>query len=107
MRSMEKYRDQLSITWFAFEYSATFWQAIHASTGKTREDLIQEYGKAILFDYSYKYFYHDGYGKEYRIFNIDNDDSNYSYKYLLACLLSYYQQHLIFEENSTQAKNFL
>jgi hypothetical protein len=60
-----------------------------------------------LFDYSYKYFYHDGYGKDYRIFNIDDDKADYGYKYLLACLLSYYQQHLIFGENSTQVKKFL
>lgn len=102
----KKYRDQLSINWFAFEYSATFGQAIHATTWKAREELIQEYGKAILFDYSYKYFYHDGYGKEYRIFNITDDAASYSYKYLFACLLSYYQQHLIFAENTVQAKKF-
>jgi hypothetical protein len=39
------------------------------------KDLEQEYAKCILFDYSYKYFYSDGYGKEYRILNLE-DDSN-------------------------------
>ena len=30
----------------------------------------QSYGKAIIFDYSYRYFYGDGYGKEYDILNL-------------------------------------
>ena len=30
----------------------------------------QSYGKAIVFDYSYRYFYGDGYGKEYNILNL-------------------------------------
>jgi hypothetical protein len=34
------------------------------------EALAHQYGKAIIFDYSYKYFYNDGYGKEYRIYNL-------------------------------------
>ena len=33
----------------------------------------QVYARCILFDYSYKYFYNDGYGKEYRILNLEDD----------------------------------
>ena len=29
--------------------------------------LTAEYGKAIAFDYSYRHFYNDGYGKDFRI----------------------------------------
>ena len=102
------YRDQLSETGFAFEYSATFGQAISASTGKTKTALEQEYAKSTIFDYSYKYFYNDGYGKEYKILNI-NDDSNAVFvrKYLTANLLSFYQQILIYAENEKLAINFL
>ena len=53
----------LSEDGFLLEYSATFKQAIGAATKSVREDLLSEYGKAILLDYSYRYFYGDGYGK--------------------------------------------
>jgi hypothetical protein len=101
-------RDALSENGFAFEYSATFGQAISAATGSKKDDLLHEYSKAILFDYSYKFFYNDGYGKDYKILNI-KDDSNdeYSRKYLTACLLGYYQQQLIYSENSSQMDTYL
>jgi hypothetical protein len=96
-------RDALSENGFAFEYSATFGQAISAASGNKKDDLLHEYSKAILFDYSYKFFYNDGYGKDYKILNI-KDDSNdeYSRKYLTACLLGFYQQQLVFSENSSK-----
>lgn len=102
------YRDQLSETGFAFEYSATFGQAISAASGKNKKSLEQEYSKSVIFDYSYKYFYNDGYGKEYKILNL-NDDTNASFvrKYLTANLLSFYQQILIYTENERLAKGFL
>lgn len=100
-------RDTLSENGFAFEYSATFGQAISAASKNKKEELFQEYSKSILFDYSYKFFYNDGYGKDYRILNI-KDDSNdeYSRKYLTACLLGFYQQHLIFSNNSSQMETY-
>ncbi len=102
------FRDRLSETGFAFEYSATFGQAISAASGKNKKELEQEYAKSIIFDYSYKFFYADGYGKEYKILNL-NDDSNKQYlrKYLTANLLSFYQQLLIFRENKKLAQRFL
>ena len=100
-------RDTLSENGFAFEYSATFGQAVSASSGSKKESLLHEYSKAILFDYSYKFFYNDGYGKDYKILNI-KDDSNdeYTRKYLTACLLGYYQQQLVFKENSSQMETY-
>jgi hypothetical protein len=44
---------------FCFEYSATFSQSI-----KKKPPLIQEYAKAIIFDFPYRLFYQDGYGKK-------------------------------------------
>lgn len=87
-------RDRLSEDGFSFEYSATFGQSIASeSTPAKKQKLLNEYGKAIIFDYSYKYFYNDGYGKDYQILNLSdtwNDDVMNSY--LTACLLNYFEQ---------------
>jgi hypothetical protein len=100
-----KNRNQLCENGFSFEYSATFGQAIKASSNK---DLEQEYAKCILFDYSYRYFYSDGYGKEYRILNLEDDsDEDIRQQYLTACLLSYYQQQKLYTEKHTQFRRFL
>lgn len=102
----KKFRDKLSTTGFAFEYSATFGQAISAAEKKKKEELTQEYAKSILFDYSYKYFYEDGYGKDYRILNLKEDNADFKNKYLTANLLSYYQQLLLFKSKSDMAVQF-
>lgn len=105
--SWKRYRDKLSETGFAFEYSATFGQAISAASGKKHTDFTQEYAKSILFDYSYKYFYEDGYGKDYRILNLKEDDTAYRQLYLTANLLAFYQQQLIFKEQKDTLRDFL
>ncbi|MCF6340486.1 MAG: DEAD/DEAH box helicase family protein [Sulfurimonas sp.] len=89
-------RDKLSENGFAFEYSATFAQEINSSTGKKRTELENEYTKAIIFDYSYKYFYNDGYGKDYSILNLSEDSEDIKQTYLTASLLSFYQQMKIY-----------
>lgn len=98
-------RNRLCEKGFSFEYSATFGQAMKASGNK---ELAHEYTKCILFDYSYKYFYGDGYGKEYRILNLE-DDSNEEHRrrYLTACLLAYYQQQKIFQDKKEELRRFL
>ena len=105
--SWKKYRDKLSETGFAFEYSATFGQAIAALSGKKKEAFTQEYAKSILFDYSYKYFYEDGYGKDYRIMNLREEDDRYMKNYLIANLISFYQQLLIYQEKKDLVADFL
>jgi hypothetical protein len=91
-------RDKLSKNGFAFEYSATFAQAINSSIGKKKKDLENEYTKAVIFDYSYKYFYNDGYGKDYSILNLNDDnEDNIKQTYLTAALLSFYQQMKIYQ----------
>jgi hypothetical protein len=58
------------------------------------------YAKCILFDYSYKFFYEDGYGKESLILNLANDDKpDIRRLYFTACLLSFYQQQYLWREN--------
>lgn len=90
----QKYRDELCSDGFSFEYSATFGQAMAASSDKS---MAQRYQKCILFDYSYKYFHGDGYGKDYHILNLADDSDEAKRKlYLTACLLTFYQQKKLY-----------
>ena len=92
------YRDALSATGFTFEYSATFGQALSAARN---HPLTAEYGKAILFDYSYRYFYGDGYGKDFRILNLKEETrEEQTDLLLLGNLLSFYEQQRVFEEQA-------
>jgi len=109
-------RDKLSANGFAFEYSATFVQAINSASGKIEIDgkkidkkkyLENEYTKAIIFDYSYKYFYNDGYGKDYSILNLSKDIDDIKQTYLTASLLSFYQQMKIYESEKSMLKPYL
>lgn len=101
-------RDWLSQKGMAIEYSATFGQAVSTTRGQVRKGFIEEYGKAILFDYSYKYFYQDGFGKDYRILNLPSDDQELIlHKYMIGSLLSFYQQKLIWKENPTAENIYL
>ena len=100
-------RDKLSANGFAFEYSATFAQAINSATGAKQKELENEYAKAIIFDYSYKYFYNDGYGKDYSILNLSEDSEDIKQTYLTASLLSFYQQLKIYENSKTMLKPYL
>ena len=105
-----KYRSILTSQGFSFEYSATFGQAIASQTGSNRNALLNEYGKATLFDYSYRYFYNDGYGKDYRIMNMDvkewNDNESLE-MYLTAYLLCLYEQTLVYESSPLVKSRFL
>lgn len=102
---MEK-RNKLCSQGFSFEYSATFGQAVKAANDKKLE---QEYAKCILFDYSYKFFYNDGYGKDFSILNLDTDGDFTEAErniYLTACLLVFYQQLRFYEENREEVRPF-
>jgi hypothetical protein len=144
-------RESLVSSGFAFEYSATFGQAVAKglTVNKAEADLIKKkakvlfgtarlngfndeqhsmlllnseekrkartlatreiYAKSILFDYSYKFFYEDGYGKESLILNLkDNDYSqaDTARQYFTACLLSFYQQQYIWNTNRAKLTDF-
>ena len=102
------YRTRLSAEGFTFEYSATFKQALNANAKKDDERaLMEEYGKSIIMDYSYKYFYSDGYGKDYRIYNLQSSiDTEQRQLYLVGCLLSYYQQIKLFDSKQDELQEF-
>jgi len=99
----KRMRDRLSEHGFAFEYSATFGQAVSGN-----KDLQQEYAKCILFDYSYRYFYKDGFGKDFQILNLA-DDSNEDIRrlYLTACLVTFYQQLKLYRDREHSIRPFL
>jgi DNA or RNA helicases of superfamily II len=99
-----KYRDALGETGFTFEYSATFGQALSAARN---DPLTAEYGKAIVFDYSYRYFYGDGYGKDFRILNLqDETDEDKTDLLLLGNLLSFYEQQRLFDEQAEVLRSY-
>lgn len=119
-------RAMLSEKGFTFEYSATFEQAV---SGTSHED---DYAKMVLFDYSYRWFYEDGFGKDYKIDNLPHPNTAVINRlvekgnitkatklstdqqvadavmpyYLTAALLKFYQQLLIYEENRNEFAEF-
>lgn len=71
------------------------------------EGVREAYAKAVLIDYSYKYFYADGYGKESLILNLD--DAGYDKHgalYFTACLLSFYQQLWLWDTHRDRIAEF-
>jgi hypothetical protein len=144
-------RDALVRGGFAFEYSATFGQAVAKGlTVAAAEEDIQKkrakmlfetgslkkltafelarlalttedkrrarmiatreiYAKCILFDYSYKFFYEDGYGKESLILNMSGDayeQADNARKYFTACLLGFYQQLWLWSTHRDKLTDF-
>ncbi|WNL39811.1 DEAD/DEAH box helicase family protein [Halomonas sp. PAMB 3232] len=93
--SWYEYRQKLCVLGFSFEYSATF-----AQSSIKHDNLRQTYTKAILFDYSYRHFYGDGYGKQSQILNIEAATKDDQFRYQVASLLSFYQQLRLFAEHS-------
>ena len=96
-------RKELSSGGFTFEYSATFNQVV----SKKDTELLNAYGKCLLFDYTYRQFHEDGYGKDYAISNLPGgmEDANSS-MYLLGCLLTFYQQYRIWMDKGAQWTSF-
>ena len=88
-------RKELSRGGFTFEYSATFNQI----ATRRETELLNAYGKCLLFDYAYRQFHDDGYGKDYAISNLPSgmEDAS-SPMYLLGCLLTFYQQCRIWRD---------
>ncbi len=110
-----KRRSMLCEKGFSFEYSATFRQAV---SGTDHED---DYAKSILFDYSYGWFYADGYGKDYQIFNIPapkmaqgtgrifnllEADESIQFTYLCGALLKFYQQLKLYQDKKAEFSEF-
>lgn len=98
-------RDKLAENGFVFEYSATFGQIL----SEKNKEILEEYAKAIVFDYSYKYFYLDGYGKDFSVLNVKQakiSEQEFQETMFIANLLSFYEQLLVYEENTHLAKEY-
>ncbi len=96
-------RNRLAENGFVFEYSATFGQILSERNTKT----LKEYAKSIVFDYSYKYFYLDSYGKDFSVLNVKQakiSQRDFQETMFVANLLSFYEQLLVYEENKHLAK---
>ena len=97
-----RFRNALCEKGFSFEYSATFGQAV-----KGNPKLTELYAKSTLCDYSYRYFYGDGFGKDYQILNLDEGtQQNHLELYLVACLLSFFQQQRLYREQDVAFRPF-
>ena len=88
---------------FTFEYSATF--------GEVADDtgVFNDYATSIIFDYRYKFFYEDGFGKDYNILNLKNKDDYENInllEYFTGSLLSFYEQKLYFKQYQTNIRLF-
>ena len=95
-------RNALCEKGFSFEYSATFGQAVKGNPG-----LGDLYARGTLFDYSYRWFYGDGFGKDYRILNLEDDSSaEWMASYLTACLLAFFQQQRLYREHEAALRPF-
>ena len=96
------HRAELCAKGFTFEYSATFEQAVKSASRAGRIDIEDSYAKAVIFDYSYRWFYEDGFGKDYYILNLPKSAEETQSLYLTACLLKFYQQLRIYEETESE-----
>ncbi len=88
-----KYRSDIAKEGFTLEYSATFQDT------KKGSDYLSDYKKTILYDYSYKYYHNDGYGKDYEISNTNQKDNDNYYENLimLGNLLSFFEQKKLYQ----------
>lgn len=112
-------REMLCEEGFSFEYSATFGQAIKAASGSdlapagkgkpsNKYQLVQQYCKCIMFDYSYKFFHGDGYGKDHFILNLAEAWSEEQVQlYLTGSILRFYQQKSLFKDKGKTISEYL
>ena len=74
-----------------------------------RDDrLTLDYGKSILFDYSYRYFHGDGFGKDYRVLNVMGADPprELTDRLLLGNLLSFHELLCAYREGAAALRDY-
>jgi hypothetical protein len=67
---------------------------------------MAEYGKCILFDYSYRHFHGDGYGKDFRVLNLEKGREEHAQELLVGGLLVFYQQRKLFEKKHKEFRPY-
>lgn len=105
-RTWKNRQEALGRDGFLLEYSATFAQAIGAASRKVQEELLSTYGKSILFDYSYRYFYGDGYGKTFRVLNLKKASAAKAHELMLGGLLIFYQQAMLHRNHGEETRTY-
>ncbi len=105
-RTWKNRQEALSRDGFLLEYSATFAQAIGAASRSVQEELLSTYGKSILFDYSYRYFYGDGYGKTFRVLNLKKASAEKAHELMLGGLLIFYHQAMLHRRHWEKARGY-
>jgi hypothetical protein len=90
---------------FVFEYSATFQQAF-AGDDDDQRARRDEYGAAVCFDYSYKWFLHDGFGKDFTVLNSSGVEAEAGTWSLLAGVLAFAAQSHAFRSNNAVLKDY-
>lgn len=100
-----KVREAVASNGFTFEYSATFGQALAAAKDNK---LTLDYGKSIVFDYSYRYFHRDGFGKDFRVLNVSGSEPPQELVdlLLLGNLLSFYEQLRQYREDASVLRTY-
>ena len=98
-------RNTVAARGFTFEYSATFGQALAAAKDN---NLTVDYGKSIVFDYSYRYFHRDGFGKDFRVLNMSGNEPSPDITDLLLFgnLLSFYEQLCGYRDNVSSLRAY-
>ena len=106
-----KNRQALCAEGFSLEFSATFGQSLNSLPAAKAQEMGDLYAQSILFDYSYKRFYHDGYGKEFEILNYDRRPGAHAaevqHRYLIACLARFFQQCKLYEDERQAFQPYL
>ncbi len=88
---------------FTIEYSATF-----AQVAEIDPILHAEYARSIVFDYAYRSFYADGYGKDYWVANLqDQPGGTHEDLLLMGGLLAFYQQWRCFHDERAALRPYL
>lgn len=107
----DRFRDQANILiateagaeGLNLQFCSAIEQAVQVSGSS---DFEHSYAKAVIFDYSYRWFYEDGFGKDYQILNLPESFEEVRFVYMTACLLKFYQQLRIYEEKAKEFEPF-
>lgn len=97
---------QLGADGLILEYSATFAQAVGAASRRARETLLEEYGKSILFDYSYRHFHDEDFGKAFEVLNLESPSEERAHEVLLGGLLLFYQQVHVYHAHAVELRPY-
>jgi len=105
-QAWKKRQKYLSGGGFLLEYSATFAQAIAAASRRAQRELLQEYGQAILFDYSYAHFHGDGYGKDFTVLNLGASLAEQAHELLVGGMLTFCHQLFLYQQNQATYRRY-